>query len=180
MFAEVVNAGIIPQLFKDVDEGRRRCNTLVHGKTQAMCLIGVVVGVLSQNDYFYICIRRILKRIENVVHIGIDGMGAVFLNEELPQVLIGFGLNGILKQVIPVVSDMNHKKTILSVGCFAGWLQLIPIITHSFQKFNRQNLSAVRFSTDGGFFLRMHFIFGNPTEKCMAESEKLYNFLKSY
>ena len=73
-----------------------------------MCLIGVVVGVLSQNDYFYICIWRILKRIENVVHIGIDGMGAVFLNEELPQVLIGFGLNGILKQVIPVVSDMNH------------------------------------------------------------------------
>ena len=47
-----------------------------------------MVGILPQNHCLDVLIRRILHGIVDVIHIGVNGSGAVFLNQKLPQLQI--------------------------------------------------------------------------------------------
>ena len=53
-----------------------------------MSLIGVVIGILSQDHCPHLGIGGIFQGVENIIHAGINGLGAVFRQQKLPQVLV--------------------------------------------------------------------------------------------
>ena len=79
-----------------------------------MRLVRTVIGVLSQNYGTHFGVRGVFQCVENIVHTGIDGLGAVFGQQKLPQILIvGFGKFAV-QDGVPVVAEVYHCLSVLS------------------------------------------------------------------
>ena len=50
-----------------------------HGERKTMCLIYIVIGVLSQQEHFYLAKRRKMKGIKDILRRRVDHCSAVFL-----------------------------------------------------------------------------------------------------
>ena len=88
VLAGVVDAHIVLDLLEDVHQRRRRSHAFPHGKAEPVSLIGVVIGILSQDHCPHLGIGGIFQGVENIIHAGINGLGAVFRQQKLPQVLV--------------------------------------------------------------------------------------------
>ena len=75
---------IVLHFLVDVEEGRRRLDANLHGERKPVCLPVTVVRVLPENDDLRIRKARVVQRVENRKHIGIDALRAVLLDEKLP------------------------------------------------------------------------------------------------
>ena len=75
-----VTAQIIMQFLINVLQGRRDLLLLrQHGERKTMCLIYIVIGVLSQQEHFYLAKRRKMKGIKDILRRRVDHCSAVFL-----------------------------------------------------------------------------------------------------
>ena len=104
------------QLFKYVDERRRRLDAFLHRKTETMSLSRLMIRILSQYHYLHVLVRRELEGVEDVVHIRIYHSGTVFRLEELPQLQIIIFIKFSLQDLVPAVSYIDHTPIILTSG----------------------------------------------------------------
>ena len=86
--ASVVGDGaakVSGKLLKNIYQGRGRLYPRLHRKAQTVCLSRLVVRVLSQNNHLGIRKTRVVKRVEDIIHIRENLPRAVFTNQKLPQ-----------------------------------------------------------------------------------------------
>ena len=81
-------AEIALKLLEDIDERRRWFYARLDRKTQSVCLTRAVIRVLSQDNDLHLIVRRIMHRIENIIHIGIDRPCFVLFYQYRAQFLI--------------------------------------------------------------------------------------------
>ena len=103
-------AQIVVQFLHHVFQRRGLRNAVMNGETKAVCLSFVVVGVLPQKHRFHVCIGRIAKAVEDVVHIGVDDMMTVLLNEKGTDFLIALVLEERGERLFPI-AEIDHKRS---------------------------------------------------------------------
>src|SRR5690606_11381582 len=101
-------ADVLVELLEDVWQRRRRRDPGLHRKAQAVSLSRPVVRVLAQDHHFGIGVGRVVKGVENVVHVGVDRVAAVLLDQERPERLVVGLLELVRQQLGPVV--LEHRR----------------------------------------------------------------------
>jgi len=118
------DAEIILQFLVDVEQGRRRRNPDLHGERKPVRLPVAVIGILSKDDNLRIGKTRIVHRIENRIHIGINAPRSIFLDEERAQLTVIRLCHLRCKQLLPVVLK----------NCFCH--RILPRFCRKFQRYS--------------------------------------------
>ena len=98
------------ELLEDIQQRRRRLNAWQNREGKSVRLAGAMIGILTEYDHLRIGIARIMKCIEDRVHVRIDMMGTVFLDQELPQLTIIRLLQLRIQEFRPVIMKNLHGK----------------------------------------------------------------------
>ena len=103
---------IILHLLVNIEKGWRWIDADLDGKRKSVCLPVAVVRILSENDDLRIRKARVVQRVEDRKHIGIDALRTVFPDEKLPQFPIVGLCHLICEKLLPVVLEnfLCHAK----------------------------------------------------------------------
>ena len=115
----VFNARLVADLLEDILKRRRSGHARFYGKAKPVRLPFPVVGVLPEDDRFHAFVRCVTQRVEDVVHVRIDGVTAVFLFEEFAQPQIVLGREDVRKKPVPGVADVDHTHIIAHARAMA-------------------------------------------------------------
>ena len=104
-------AEVCLQFLEDVEQGWRRLHAGQHGEREAMSLSRTMIRILPEDDHLRIRIARVVKGVENRVHIRIHVMRPVLLNQELPELAIIRFLELRIEELCPIIVKDFHRLT---------------------------------------------------------------------
>ena len=99
------------QFLEDVEQGWRRLHAGQYGEREAMRLSRAMIRVLSEDDHLRVCIARIVKGVEDRVHVRIHVVRPVLLNQELPELAIIRFLELRIEELRPIIVKDFHRLT---------------------------------------------------------------------
>ncbi len=100
-------AEVVAELLINIAQRRRHGHVGLHRKAQAVGLARAVIGVLADDADLGVLIGRVVKGVKNIVHIGVNGVGAVFAQQKPVQPAVVILLEFCLQRRFPVVFEMN-------------------------------------------------------------------------
>ena len=81
-------ANILVYFFVNINEGRGRLDAILYGKAKTVCLSFSMIGVLAQQDHFYLFKGGKVKGVENKSSWWVNGVPGRFLDAEVTNDLI--------------------------------------------------------------------------------------------
>ena len=101
------------QFLHHVFQGGRLGHAVPDGEAESVRLPLVVIGILPQQHGLDVCVRGVAETVVDVVHVGVDDVVPVFLNEEGADLFIALVLKEGGKRFFPVTEiDHNASNTV--------------------------------------------------------------------
>jgi len=120
------------QLTVNIQKRRRRGRRTLDRKAQPMRLLLAMVGILAKDNHTRAGIARQVQGIEDIVHIRMNPMLPVFLDQKSPQRQIGRRLKLCLKKRLPVIMKNGSRHDDTKIP------RLPPATCRGRQSLNRQ------------------------------------------